>query len=134
MSPRIIYNDNDVNLLAKIMKAEALGEGDEGDLDALHRADGIALIALEVLVIGVNAHRLHAGTANPPDGGDQTGHALVDGIGIGQLHQIHAAIRQRLRQRLGGRMAVAIGLAGEHALKIHSCHIRLSQQVTHIQE
>lgn len=32
MSPRIIYNDNDVNLLAKIMKAEALGEGDEGML------------------------------------------------------------------------------------------------------
>lgn len=32
MSPRILYNDNDVNLLAKIMKAEALGEGEEGML------------------------------------------------------------------------------------------------------
>ena len=32
LSPRIVYNDNDVNLLAKIMKAEALGEGDQGML------------------------------------------------------------------------------------------------------
>ena len=32
MSPRIIYNDSDVELLARIMKAEALGEGDEGML------------------------------------------------------------------------------------------------------
>ncbi len=32
MSPRIIYNDSDVELLARIMKAEALGEGEEGML------------------------------------------------------------------------------------------------------
>lgn len=32
MSPRIAYNDNDITLLAKIMKAEALGEGEEGML------------------------------------------------------------------------------------------------------
>lgn len=32
MSPRIQYTDNDVELLARIMKAEALGEGDEGML------------------------------------------------------------------------------------------------------
>lgn len=32
MSPRINYNDSDVELLARIMKAEALGEGDEGML------------------------------------------------------------------------------------------------------
>lgn len=32
MSPRITYNDSDVELLARIMKAEALGEGDEGML------------------------------------------------------------------------------------------------------
>lgn len=30
--PRIAYNDADVELLARIMKAEALGEGDEGML------------------------------------------------------------------------------------------------------
>src|SRR5699024_11740991 len=29
MSPRILYNDSDVDLLARIMKAEALGEGEE---------------------------------------------------------------------------------------------------------
>ena len=29
MSPRILYNDSDVDLLARIMKAEALGDGDE---------------------------------------------------------------------------------------------------------
>lgn len=32
MSPRILYNDSDVDLLARIMKAEALGEGEEGML------------------------------------------------------------------------------------------------------
>ena len=32
MSPRITYNSSDVDLLARIMKAEALGEGDEGTL------------------------------------------------------------------------------------------------------
>ena len=32
MSPRIQFNDSDVDLLARIMKAEALGEGDEGML------------------------------------------------------------------------------------------------------
>ena len=32
MSPRIIHNDSDVDLLARIMKAEALGEGEEGML------------------------------------------------------------------------------------------------------
>lgn len=32
MSPRIVYNDSDVELLARIMKAEALGEGEEGML------------------------------------------------------------------------------------------------------
>ena len=32
MSPRIAFNENDVELLARIMKAEALGEGDEGML------------------------------------------------------------------------------------------------------
>ena len=32
MSPRIQYNDNEITLLAKIMKAEALGEGEEGML------------------------------------------------------------------------------------------------------
>lgn len=32
MSPRIQYNDSEVDLLAKIMKAEALGEGEEGML------------------------------------------------------------------------------------------------------
>lgn len=32
MSPRIQYSNNDVDLLAKIMKAEALGEGEEGML------------------------------------------------------------------------------------------------------
>ncbi len=32
MSPRIQYTDNDIELLARIMKAEALGEGDEGML------------------------------------------------------------------------------------------------------
>lgn len=32
MSPRITYNQNDVDLLARIMKAEALGEGEEGML------------------------------------------------------------------------------------------------------
>lgn len=32
MSPRITYNDNDVELLARIMKAEALGEGEQGML------------------------------------------------------------------------------------------------------
>ena len=32
MSPRILYNDSDVDLLARIMKAEALGEGEEGIL------------------------------------------------------------------------------------------------------
>lgn len=32
MSPRIQYNSNDVDLLARIMKAEALGEGEEGML------------------------------------------------------------------------------------------------------
>ncbi len=30
--PRIAFNENDVELLARIMKAEALGEGDEGML------------------------------------------------------------------------------------------------------
>lgn len=32
MSPRIQFTDADVDLLARIMKAEALGEGDEGML------------------------------------------------------------------------------------------------------
>lgn len=32
MSPRIQFNDSDVELLARIMKAEALGEGEEGML------------------------------------------------------------------------------------------------------
>lgn len=32
MSPRILYNDSDIELLARIMKAEALGEGEEGML------------------------------------------------------------------------------------------------------
>ena len=32
MYPRILYNDSDVDLLARIMKAEALGEGEEGML------------------------------------------------------------------------------------------------------
>ncbi len=32
LSPRINYNDNDVELLARIMKAEALGEGEPGML------------------------------------------------------------------------------------------------------
>ena len=32
MSPRILYNDSDVDLLARIMKAEALGEGEGGML------------------------------------------------------------------------------------------------------
>ena len=32
MSPRAAFNENDVELLARIMKAEALGEGDEGML------------------------------------------------------------------------------------------------------
>ena len=32
LSPRIAFNENDVELLARIMKAEALGEGDEGML------------------------------------------------------------------------------------------------------
>lgn len=32
MSPRIQYNNSDVELLARIMKAEALGEGEEGML------------------------------------------------------------------------------------------------------
>lgn len=32
MSPRIVYNESDVELLARIMKAEALGEGEEGML------------------------------------------------------------------------------------------------------
>ena len=32
MSPRILFNDSDVELLARIMKAEALGEGEEGML------------------------------------------------------------------------------------------------------
>ena len=32
MSPRILYNHSDVDLLARIMKAEALGEGEEGML------------------------------------------------------------------------------------------------------
>lgn len=32
LSPRITYNDSDVELLARIMKSEALGEGDEGML------------------------------------------------------------------------------------------------------
>lgn len=32
MSPRILYNNSDVDLLARIMKAEALGEGEEGML------------------------------------------------------------------------------------------------------
>lgn len=32
MSPRILYNDSDIDLLARIMKAEALGEGEEGML------------------------------------------------------------------------------------------------------
>lgn len=32
MSPRILFNDSDIELLARIMKAEALGEGDEGML------------------------------------------------------------------------------------------------------
>ena len=32
MSPRINYNDSDIELLARIMKAEALGEGEEGML------------------------------------------------------------------------------------------------------
>ena len=32
MSPRILYNDSNVDLLARIMKAEALGEGEEGML------------------------------------------------------------------------------------------------------
>ncbi len=32
MSPRIAYNDSDVDLLARIMKAEALGEGEQGML------------------------------------------------------------------------------------------------------
>lgn len=32
LSPRITFNENDVDLLARIMKAEALGEGDEGML------------------------------------------------------------------------------------------------------
>ena len=32
MSPRIQFNDSDVELLARIMKAEALGEGEDGML------------------------------------------------------------------------------------------------------
>ena len=32
MSPTILYNDSDVDLLARIMKAEALGQGEEGML------------------------------------------------------------------------------------------------------
>lgn len=32
LSPRIQYNDSDIDLLARIMKAEALGEGEEGML------------------------------------------------------------------------------------------------------
>jgi len=32
LSPRILFNDSDVELLARIMKAEALGEGEEGML------------------------------------------------------------------------------------------------------
>ncbi len=32
MSPRVNYNSSDLELLARIMKAEALGEGDEGML------------------------------------------------------------------------------------------------------
>ena len=115
--------------------AHALGKGHKGNLDALHIADGVALGLAEVPNGGVGPQRLHARVADGIQGGIQADEAILDGIGVRHLDQVHTGILQVGQQlhRSGGRFG-AIGLPAEVALHIHNRHIGGSQLRGHIPE
>ena len=69
-----------------------LGEGHHRNAHTLHFKDRNALLMLKFRFIAEYAHRLHTCLLHRVDGGQQTGHALIDGVGVGKLDHIHAHV------------------------------------------
>ena len=113
----------------------ALGESHERNADILHLAQGVAAAFLKAFGICVHAQGLHTCRTDTVNGGAQTGHTIINGVGIGKLDQIHTRIIQSIHQALGGRsIFAAIGRANQVALKVQNGNIRLAQQIAHIQK
>ena len=111
-----------------------LGEGHKGDLNAAYHTDGEALVLLEGGVGGVCAQRLHTGQPHAVQGAGEACKTTADGVGVGQLHQVHAGLLQGRCHRGGGGGGAAVRLAVEGAFKVHRGDVRLRQNVRHIQK
>ena len=119
----------------KAHAAQALGKGHKGHLNALNIADGIAAGFVEIRGGGVGSQRLHARSADIIQGGVQADEAIIDGIGVRHLNQVHAYTFQIGQQfRGGGSGFGAVGLPAEVALHIHNRHIPHRQLGSHIHE
>ena len=75
---------------------EALGEGDEGDLNSVDLPDDVA--AGGAGVAGVGTHRVDAGGVEDIDGGGQAAESVHNGIGVGGLENVEADVAEILRQ------------------------------------
>ena len=115
--------------------AEALGEGHEGHLDALGFTDGVALGPVEIILAGIGTQGFHACIVDGSEGGFQADEAVVDGTGIGHLHQVHAAAAQGIQQAIGCRGPLgAIGLTHDVAFQIQHRQVCLGKQGSHVDE
>ena len=113
----------------------ALGEGHDGDADAVDVDDLIAAGLAEGGAVGEGTQGLQAHPVHDLQGGDQTGDTLADGGGIGGLDRVHADGLQGLGQLQGSRAGLrAIAAAAEIALEIQQGQIRAAENGGHIQE
>ena len=119
--------------LRQAQRTHTLGEGHHRHGDTLYLADGIALGFTELLRRGEGAHGLDARGTDIIQGLVQTDQAVIDGVGIGHLQDIHTGTCQRVHQLLGGGTGIgAIGFAYQNTLKIHHGQIRVGQHMGHI--
>ena len=106
-----------------------LGKGHDGNLNAAHIPDGIATGTAELVPAAESAYALQSGGLNGIQRCGKTCHAVVNGVGIGHLDQIHAGTLQRHQHALGHRLvSTAVGSADHIALQIHHRQITGRQQ------
>ena len=104
-----------------------LGKRHKRKAHTLYFHNGIAATVFKVLLRGISAKGFHACGPDSADGSSKTGNAVIDRIGVCQLHQIDTRFihcGQQLGR--GGAILRTVGRTDEVALQVHHGHIRIT--------